>query len=407
MIRSNKKLYYKYFDLMRVSAFLKEEDIYLRAFSNLSLIKANIETEIVTLSPISLQKVGFDLVTIKEIKEYQETGDIKLIKEYVGQLETWIQDIILSDFFNIEMISNVFIEENIQSNEQLEAFFMSKRSEERFGKEESELFSFYVHSTKWTSFPVKYRTKYTKDDIVIPFVQGRRIWGNFHNHTPYSDGKCTISELKELAKSCGRTYIGISDHTKRVNGVDESAIIKQHSEIEEINSLEHNLVILKGLECEILSNGQLDIPDDYLKRCDYVISAIHSDTCMKKEEATNRLVRAIENPYTNILAHPSSRIYKKKVGLFVDIYKIIDACIANNVAIEINGDADRLDLDPLYIEYALNKGAYFTVDSDTHSFEGFRSINNAIKIAEDKRIPPERILNTFQMERLDYIRLKK
>ena len=107
MIRSNKKLYYKYFDLMRVSAFLKEEVIYLRAFSNLSLIKANMETEIVSLSPISLQKVGFDLVTIKEIKEYQETGDIKLIKEYVGQLETWIQDIILSDFFNIEMISSL------------------------------------------------------------------------------------------------------------------------------------------------------------------------------------------------------------------------------------------------------------------------------------------------------------
>ena len=392
---------------MRVSAFLQEKNIYLRASSNLSLIKANMETEIVSLSPISLLKVGFDLITIKEIKEYQETGDIKSIKEYVGQLEAWIQDIILSDFFDIEMISNVFVEEKIQSKEQLSAYFMSKKSEERFGRQESELFSFYVNSTNWTSFPVKYRTKYTEDDIVTPFVRGRKIWGNFHNHTLYSDGKCTLSELKELAKSCGRTYIGISDHTKRVNDIDESAIIKQYREIEELNNSEHNFVILKGLECEILTNGQLDIPDYYLKSCDYVISAIHSDTCMKKVEATNRLVRAIENPYTNILAHPSSRIYKKKVGLFIDIYKIIDACIANNVAIEINGDADRLDLDPLYIEYALNRGAYFTVDSDTHSFEGFRNINNAIKIAEDQCIPPERILNTFQMESLDFIHLKK
>ena len=407
MNRRNKKLYYKYFDLMRVSAFLQEKNIYLRASSNLSLIKANMETEIVSLSPISLLKVGFDLITIKEIKEYQETGDIKSIKEYVGQLEAWIQDIVLSDFFDIEMISNLFVEEDIQSKEQLAAYFMSKRSEERFGREESELFSFYVKSTNWTSFPLKFRTKYSKDDLVTPSVQGRIIWGNFHNHTPYSDGKCTISELKELAKLNGRTYIGISDHTKRVNGIDESAIIKQHREIEELNNSEHNFVILKGLECEILTNGQLDIPDYYLKSCDYVISAIHSDTCMKKAEATNRLIKAIENPYTNILAHPSSRIYKKKVGLFIDIYKIIDACIANNVAIEINGDADRLDLDPLYIEYALNRGAYFTVDSDTHSFEGFRNINNAIKIAEDQCIPPERILNTFQLERLDFIHLKK
>jgi DNA polymerase (family 10) len=129
---------------------------------------------------------------------------------------------------------------------------------------------------------------------------------------------------------------------------------------------------------------------------DYVIVAAHRDTNMIKSDATNRLIKAIENPATNILAHPSSRLYGKNVGLFVDMQRVIDACIYNHVIIEINGDKDRLDLDPKYIDYALNKGAMFSLDSDTHSEAGFYSINNSISISEDYRIPPERIINTYQ-----------
>ena len=86
------------------------------------------------------------------------------------------------------------------------------------------------------------------------------------------------------------------------------------------------------------------------------------------------------------------------------MYSIIEACISNNVAIEINGDPDRLDLDPKYIQFALEKGAYFTVDSDTHSVEGFRSINNAIRIAEDCHIPPHRILNTYEINEIPLLK---
>ncbi len=156
-----------------------------------------------------------------------------------------------------------------------------------------------------------------------------------------------------------------------------------------------------------MSNGKLDISDDYLKRCDYIIAAVHTNTRMTKSDATNRVINAIDNTYTNILAHPSSRLYQKNVGLYLDMEKIIDACVANNVALEINGDADRLDLDPRYIKYAIKKGAYFTIDSDTHSLEGFRSINNAIRIAEDSHIPPERILNTHKKEELNLIYFKR
>ena len=402
MIKSNKKLYYKYFDLMRVSKFLDNIELSSRAKKNLSIIEGNFDTEIISLPPTSLINIGFDRNSILEINEFRETGAIKGIIDYVNHVEPWIQTIILPDFFDLRMLSTIFAKEKIASKDQLMAFFMSESSEKLYGKDESELFTFFVQNMDGSSFPCSYRMIYSEDDIITRNYFRQPIWGNFHNHTPYSDGKCGINELKSMSKACGRTYIGISDHTKRVRGVNEEDIVRQHYEIDELNINDCSFVVLKSLECEILSDGKLDISDDYLKKCDYVIAAVHSDTCMTKPYATRRVLKAIENNYTNILAHPSSRLYKKNIGLFLDMYKIIDACVANNVAIEINGDPDRLDLDPQYLEYALKKGAFFTVDSDTHSFDGFKNINNAIRIAEDNNIPPDHILNTYKRDELNF-----
>lgn len=137
-----------------------------------------------------------------------------------------------------------------------------------------------------------------------------------------------------------------------------------------------------------------------LSKLDYVIVACHRDEMMSKKDATNRIIKAIENKHSNILAHPLARLYQKKVGLYLDMHKVIDACIANQVAIEINGDPDRLDLSPEYIGYAINNGAMFTIDSDTHTEHSFKNINNAIRIAEDKLIPAEKILNIKPLNEL-------
>lgn len=407
MIRSNKKLYYKYFDLMRISSFRFDYPQIHRASANLSIIQIHKGQEIISLTCSMLHDIGFDEETIKEIYEFKETGDILFINNYVNHLDKWLQIILLPDFFNIKMISDVLKKEKIKSKEQLISYFLSPKSEKIYGTEESELYAYFVENMDGSSFPTQFRNKYSVNDIITPIIFGKKIQGNFHNHTPYSDGNCSIADLKDLAQSCGRTYIGISDHTKAVHGVDEDSILKQHNEIDKLNKLDNSFSILKSLECEIVSNGKLDISDNYLKKCDYVIAAVHSETHMTKSVATNRVLTALDNTYTNILAHPSSRLYQKNVGLYLDMNKIIDACVANNVAIEINGDADRLDLDPRYIKYALNRGAYFTIDSDTHSVEGFRSINNAIKIAETCFIPPEQILNTYKNDELKVLFLKR
>ena len=167
-----------------------------------------------------------------------------------------------------------------------------------------------------------------------------------------------------------------------------------------MNSSKSSIKIFRSVECEILIDGDLDLDESCLQSCDYVIAAVHCDMFMTKSAAMRRLLRVIENPHTNILAHPSGRMYKKKPELFIDMYQIIDACIANHVVIEINGSPERLDLDPKYVRYALERGAFFSLDSDTHAKSDFYNINNAIRIAEDYHIPPERIINTFSEEEI-------
>lgn len=181
-----------------------------------------------------------------------------------------------------------------------------------------------------------------------------------------------------------------------MNGVSAETLENQISEITKFQR-ECPVKIFKSVECEVLPNGDLDLPSQSLDLLDYVIIGIHTNADLSRPEMELRMIKAIENPYSNILAHPSGRIYKKKPAVNVDMYKIIDACVANNVVIEINGDPTRLDLDPKYISYALKKGAYFSLDSDTHKKDGFLNINNAILIAINNHIPPERCINTFSI----------
>lgn len=145
------------------------------------------------------------------------------------------------------------------------------------------------------------------------------------------------------------------------------------------------------------------MPNDILQQLDYVIVACHRNVVMKKSEATNRIVKAVENYNSNILAHPQSRIFQKKVGLYLDMHKIIDACVGNGVVIEINGNPDRLDLAPEYIQYAMKQNVLFTVDSDTHGKYSFKNINNAIHIAEDHFIDTDHIINTKGISEIKHL----
>lgn len=396
MIRNNKKLFYKYFDYARVSQFIGDESAEIHAKTVMRFIKENSDTDLLALSDEKLAAIGFDNTTILGFREYEKTGNISSISLCVNQLDEWVRDVVLPDFFDLDELRFVFESHSIKSQNDLCNFFQSQYSIERYGSEKSKLYSFFVQQASYKDFPLEYSKRYSS---LVEKVLGAQILGNFHNHSRYSDGRTDIAQLVALAEKNGREYIGISDHTKRVGGVDESSIERQHQEIDSLNEV-GAIRILKSVECEILKDGSLDLEQRCLSACDYVIAAVHSDIFMTQADAMKRVIRAIESPYTNILAHPSGRMYKKKPGLFLDMYKVIDACIANRVVIEINGSPERLDLDPQYVRYAVEKGAFFSLDSDTHAIDDFYNINNAIRVAEDCQIPAERIINTFDKKAL-------
>lgn len=400
MIRFNKKLYYKYFDLHRVSSFLHDEREEIRSYRLMTLIKESDSKDIDLSKACNLDQLGFRLDEISEISEFCTSRSILSIENYVNsKVPEWIKNIILPDFFDLKWLSMIFQKFNINSKEELYKFLISQETKILIGEDLSILYGHFVQHSDWKDFPIQYAAKYDSINCINKSLLGSLIRGNFHNHTKFSDGAYELIGLLELANLLNYEYIGISDHTQIMNGLTEDSIIEQHKIIDELNK-KSNCKILKSAECEMLSDGKLDFSTKILENLDYRIIAIHTDICQTKKNAEYRIIKAIENQYSNILAHPSARIYKKKIELCVDMYKVIDACVANNVVLEINGDPERLDLDPKYIIYALNKGAMFTVDSDTHLVNSFMNINNAIKIASDYHIPAERCLNTMGLSEL-------
>ncbi len=394
MNRFKKKLYYKYFDLLQISSFKGDIGEELYASKVLGWLKSCKSEEVYDIDNINIPASIPKFRILVELHEFKERGNISYIDNYLESIPKWLRNIVLPGYFDNKKLSGIINSNQIDSVQDMIAYFRSLKSIKEFGLEISNLYAHIVSSIQWRDFPYQYANHYTRSDRLLNTLDGRTLKGNFHNHTLYSDGTCSITDILSLAEAHCKEYVGISDHSKRLQGVDEESLQLQWNEIDAAQSKSH-CRILKSVECEILPNGSLDLSLYLLSELDYVIIAIHSDICMVESEMERRLIRAIENPFSNILAHPSGRIYDKKPPILVNMKKIIDACVANNVAIEINGDPSRLDLGPDLIEHALNKGALFTLDSDTHRYEGYWNINNSIRLASDFHIPPEQCLNTF------------
>lgn len=384
-----KKLLYKFIDLQRASSFLMDKELITLSKKMvdkiLSISDADFNTSNSRLSAFNGEEYCL-------IAEYFEKGTIEIVDACIARLPLWLWLIVKPIYLDIEALRKDITNNKIKTKEDLCHFYASKASENKYGKDYSSLYLYFVQNQDGSNFPLKYRIFHDECTPFVETINECYIQGNFHNHSLYSDGRHSLEELKSFAISANRKYIGISDHSHYVGGVTSEQLIAQAYEINLINTM-GGPILLKGIECEILKDGSLDMDASTLSNLDYVIVACHRDELMNKRAATDRIIKAIENEYSNILAHPLARIYQKKVGLYIDMYKVIDACIANQVAIEINGDPNRLDLSPEYIEYAINHGAMFTVDSDTHTKHSFKNINNAVKIAEDFLIPSETILN--------------
>jgi DNA polymerase (family 10) len=236
---------------------------------------------------------------------------------------------------------------------------------------------------------------------VPQLIQATDIKGIIHSHSKWSDGVHSIKEMAEAAIAAGLEYLVISDHSKTAayaNGLQIERVLAQHEEIDHLNKQYKGFRIFKSIESDILGDGSLDYPTDILTQFDLVIASVHSNLKMSEEKAMQRLLAAIENPYTNILGHMTGRLLLSRNGYPLDHHKIIDACAANQVVIELNAHPRRLDIDWHWIDYALSKGVLISIDPDAHAIEGYADCRYGVLVAQKAGLQKDQNLSSFSLD---------
>jgi len=228
--------------------------------------------------------------------------------------------------------------------------------------------------------------------------------GPFHNHSNYSDGKNTIRQLAEYCINQGYEYLGLSDHSKSAfyaSGLQEFQIKKQHEEIDLLNQELAPFKIFKGIESDILNDGSLDYENNILESFDFIVASIHSNLNMDRNKATQRLLKAIENPYTTFLGHPTGRLLLRRQGYPIDHKKIIESCADNNVMIEINANPWRLDLDWRWVNYALEKDVMLSINPDAHEIDGFNDMKFGVLVGRKGGLTKEKTFNSWNLRKVE------
>src|SRR5258708_7197930 len=235
-------------------------------------------------------------------------------------------------------------------------------------------------------------------------VQESDLRGVLHVHSTWSDGQTTIREMAEACIVRGLAYLGITDHSKTAayaNGLDEEALHRQHEEIDRLNAeYAGRIRILKGTECDILRDGALDFADERLATLVFFVASIHSQFNLSPEEQTRRMLRAISNPYVDIIGHPTGRILLSREGYTLDVDAVIDAAADHGVCIEVNADPSRLDLDWRYLHRARDKGIKIPIDPDAHTIHGLDNMHYGVGIARKGWLRASDVLNTMQTEEI-------
>ena len=235
-------------------------------------------------------------------------------------------------------------------------------------------------------------------------IEPTDIKGIIHSHSKWSDGQNTLEEMVQGCINKGFEYLVISDHSKTASyaqGLPVEKVLAQHQHIDELNKKYPNFKIFKSIESDILGDGNLDYAVPILQSFDVVIASIHSNLKMSEEKAMNRLLKAIENPYTNILGHMTGRLLLSRNGYPINHKTIIEACAANNVVIELNAHPRRLDIDWRWINYALAKNVLISINPDAHSIDGFNDCRYGVLVAQKAGLTKEKNLSSFSLNEFE------
>lgn len=227
------------------------------------------------------------------------------------------------------------------------------------------------------------------------------IRGALHCHSEYSDGKSTIPEIGEVAKTKGWSYVGISDHSQAAfyaSGMTRERVLDQHDEIDAYNARASGVRILKGIEADILADGRLDYDEDLLGRFDYVIASIHSRFAMDGAAITERVLRAMDDPHMTILAHPTGRLLLSREPYALDVDAVLQKAADVGVAVELNCDPHRMDLDWRYLKRARDLGVTVEIGPDAHSARSLEWTDLGVSMARKGWLRREDILNARETD---------
>jgi DNA polymerase (family X) len=235
-------------------------------------------------------------------------------------------------------------------------------------------------------------------------VTMKDLRGVLHLHTDFSDGVDTLEEMAAAARERGYAYLGVADHSQSAHyagGLRLDEIEAQHEMIDALNRrYRHRFRILKGIESDILADGALDYPPEVLERFDFIVASVHSRFRLGRDEQTRRIIAAIANPHTTILGHLTGRQLLRRPGYDVDVAAVLKACARHAVAVEINGNPWRLELDWRWHRKALDLGCMLSINPDAHSIAELDLVKWGVAVARKGGVPKGRVLNAMSVEQI-------
>jgi DNA polymerase (family 10) len=232
-------------------------------------------------------------------------------------------------------------------------------------------------------------------------VERSDLRGFLHCHTNYSDGSNSVEELALACKAAGYEWIGITDHSQAAayaGGLKPDDLLRQGDEIDEVDARLDGIRVLKGVEADILADGRVDFEERVLERLDFVIASIHSRFNMTPGEMTARLLTAMDNPHLTIIGHPTGRLLLSRDPYGLDLEAVVEKAAATGVALEINADPHRLDLDWRELDRVRTGGAMISIGADAHNLAGIGHVEFGLGIARKGWLGPGDILNSRSAE---------
>jgi DNA polymerase (family 10) len=238
-------------------------------------------------------------------------------------------------------------------------------------------------------------------DAGPPLVTLADLRGDGHCHTTRTDGRDTIEAMARAAQAAGLQYLAITDHSQSLamaNGLDEAGALAHARAVRDIDAQLDGITLLAGIECDIRADGSMDLADDCLAQLDIVNASIHSGFAQEAAQMTDRLLRAIACPWVDVIAHPLGRRHLKRDGHKADMAVVCKAAAEAGVAMEINCQIERLDLDEAHARQAHDAGVRITISSDAHSVHGLTALRWGVAIARRAGLTPDDVLNTRSVQ---------